>query len=66
MIEVVIWDDDGESYDAPTMSPKDIKDFVELIKEFGIWIGGEHYSFKEAMYDAEEKTFDINIELEEK
>lgn len=62
MISVSIWDEAGGEYQAPSLSPKQIKEFVDLIKEFGVWINGNQYSFKEAMYHAENKSFDITVE----
>jgi hypothetical protein len=63
MIDVSIWTDDGCEYNAPSMNPREIKEFVQLIKEHSIWLEGEgHFTFKEAMYHPQNNCFDIVVE----
>lgn len=62
MIYIEIWTEDGIDFDAPSMSPEEIKHFVELLKEHGLSIEGECYHFKKAIYHVENKTFEITVE----
>jgi hypothetical protein len=62
MISTTIWTSGGIEIDGPTLAPKDINDFIELIKLFGVWIDGNQYKFQGATYHAENKNFDITVE----
>jgi hypothetical protein len=62
MIYIEIWTEDGIDIDGPSMSAEEIKHFVDLLKEYGVWIEGERYEFKAGIYHAENRTFEITVE----
>jgi hypothetical protein len=62
VIAVEIWTDGSQQFEVSSMSPSEIKEFVDLIKTFGVWIDSSSYQFKEAVYHAENEVFEIIVE----
>lgn len=62
MILLNIWTDGGLLYEGPKLAPTEIKVFVEMLKETGVWIDGSTYKFKEIQYNAGDETFDVLVE----
>lgn len=62
MIEIAFWTDGGLVYEGPKLPPSEIKVFLEMVKESGVWIDGSTYKFKECQYNAGDMTFDVAVE----
>lgn len=61
MIHIEIWTKGGDVYEIEKVAPSEVQSFVELVKQYGVWIDGGHYKFEGAVYHAENKSFEITV-----
>jgi hypothetical protein len=61
VINVLIWTENGIEFKVDQMAPSEAKEFIQLIKEHGVWVDGNMYFLSDVVYHAENKTFEITV-----